>query len=64
MSKLIEFESPFQATHEKETADKMCAEVDAEIMSEEYKEYLALLDEGYRECDAAVRSGWKGAEEI
>ena len=64
MSKLIEMESAFHATHDKETADAMCAEVDAEIMKEEYQEYLALIDEGYRECDAAVRSGWKGAEEI
>lgn len=31
---------------------------------EEYQEYLALLEEGYRPCDAAVRSGWKGAEEV
>ncbi|GAB2507390.1 hypothetical protein [Microbulbifer agarilyticus] len=30
----------------------------------EFLEYRALLEEGYRREDAAVRSGWKGAEEI
>ena len=29
-----------------------------------WNEYQALLDEGYRRADAAVRSGWLGAEEI
>ncbi|WP_295802174.1 hypothetical protein [uncultured Microbulbifer sp.] len=33
-------------------------------LCEEYQEYLALLKEGYRRVDAAVRSGWKGAEEV
>lgn len=30
----------------------------------EFQEYQSLLDEGYRLEDAAVRSGWRGAEEI
>lgn len=33
-------------------------------IDEVYNKYRALLDEGCRRVDAAVRSGWKGAEEI
>jgi hypothetical protein len=31
---------------------------------EDYQTYLDMLEEGYRREDAAVLSGWKGAEEI
>lgn len=31
---------------------------------EEYQEYRALLEEGHPHAQAAVLSGWKGAEEI
>lgn len=33
-------------------------------IDENWKEFQALLDEGYRYADAAVQSGWLGAEEI
>jgi len=33
-------------------------------IDEEYNEYQALMAEGYRHEDAAVRSGYMGAEEL
>ncbi len=33
-------------------------------IDEVYNDYRSMLEEGYRNVDAAVRSGWKGAEEI
>lgn len=33
-------------------------------IDEVYNEYRAMLAEGYRSADAAVRSGWLGVEEI
>jgi len=43
---------------------KWCASCYYPGIDDDYEEYQALLNEGYRRADAAVRSGWLGAEEI
>tara|TARA_R110001599_G_scaffold100770_9_gene258151 strand:+ start:10825 stop:11010 length:186 start_codon:yes stop_codon:yes gene_type:complete len=43
---------------------KWCPNCHYPGIDEDYKEFQNLLKEGYRRADAAVRSGWLGAEEI
>ena len=33
-------------------------------IDDDYEEYQSMLEEGYRQIDAAVQSGWRGAEEF
>lgn len=45
-------------------SSRWCASCHYPGIDDDYEEYRALLDEGHRPIDAAVMSGWKGAEEV
>ena len=47
-----------------EYVNRWCADCFYPGIDDYWNEYQKMIAEGYRRADAAVRSGWLGAEEI